>query len=95
MAVKTVTVLSRQTIYDIAVQEYGSTEGVIQLIKDNPELNLVNNLYAGQLLKINAGPVNKLVADYFKSNDLHPATQIITTSNGGDFNNDFNNDFNT
>ncbi len=96
MAVKTVEVLHRQTISDIAIQEYGGVEGLLQLIKDNEGLTLTSNLTTGQLLKITAIPVNKVIAAYFKDNNLHPATKAgDATSGNGDFNNDFNNDFNS
>ena len=62
-------------------------------MNDNPEVNLSSNLFAGQLLKIKGLPTNKVIAAYFKTNDLHPVSMINGSSGGGDFNNDFNHDF--
>lgn len=93
---KTVIVLNKQTIYDIAVQEYGSVEGVIQIIKDNAGVNLQTGLATGQILKITAAPINKAVVNYFTNNNLKPVsgeTNEITGS-GGDYNDDENNDYN-
>lgn len=95
---KTVIVLNKQTIYDIAVQEYGSVEGVIQIIKDNAGVNLQTGLATGQILKITAAPINKAVVNFLKdrTNPIHPVsgeTNEITGS-GGDYNDDENNDYN-
>ncbi len=38
MNYKEVILLTGQTIYDLAVQEYGHTDGVFLLLEDNPEL---------------------------------------------------------
>lgn len=35
---KEVILLTGQTVYDLAVQEYGHTDGVFLLLEDNPEL---------------------------------------------------------
>ena len=96
MAVKTIVVKGRQTLWDIAIQEYGSIEGVEQLIADNPGLvDYESNLVAGTLLKVKSDAVDKDVVDFFTKNELEPISALDGENNtGGDFNNDFNNDFN-
>ena len=74
MAVKTVKVLDGQTIWDIAIQEYGSIEAIFQLMQDNSSLSLAVPLVGGVLLKLNGIPVNKPVADYFQANHLYPVS---------------------
>jgi hypothetical protein len=76
MAVKVVTVLDRQTIWDIAIREYGSVEGVFTIMEDNEGIDLVAPLVVGSLLKINKAPINKPVVDYFYNKNLHPISKI-------------------
>ena len=91
--VKKVIVLDRQSIWDIAIQEYGEgVTGVFKIMQDNPEVNLTTRLVPGQLLKINQQPSNKVVAQYFADNDLHPAG--INRNSVGGFSNGFSNGFN-
>ncbi len=42
---------SGQSIYDIAIQVYGSAEGAILLLKDNPHISLNSDLN-GTILKV-------------------------------------------
>lgn len=76
MAVKVVTVLDRQTIWDISIREYGSVEGVFDIMADNEGIDLVTPLVVGSLLKINKAPINKPVVDYFYNKGLHPISKI-------------------
>lgn len=55
-----------QNIYDVAIQEYGDTEGVYLLLEDNPTLSLDSVLNAGQLLTIKSAPLNMSIVAYFK-----------------------------
>jgi len=93
---KTVIVEDRQTIWDIAVQEYGGVDGVFQLIEDNPGLTIGSDLQGGQLLKIKSAPVNATVLAYMQLNNVKPVslTQDEIVELNGDFDNDFDNDFN-
>lgn len=46
--IKTVYVKARQTLWDIAIQEYGNAEGVAFLLVSNPGINITDVLSAGQ-----------------------------------------------
>lgn len=83
-----------QTIWDIALQEYGSVSGVKQLMDDNPEINFQTLLQPGQIIKIISEPVNKDVRDFYKNNNIFPVSGEKDDALPYDFNNDFNNDFN-
>ena len=97
MARKTVLILDRQTIWDIAIQEYGSDEGIFQLMKDNPEKvpSLTTNLIPGDRLRITSPATDQVGLDYYKTNNLHPVSisDSIDLAVGGDFNDDYNNDY--
>ena len=70
-------VIDGQSIWDIAVQEYGSVEGVKQLIIDNPLIcNFETNLPAGALIIITEPPINSRVTEYCASKNINPATAI-------------------
>ncbi len=65
-------VLDGQSLYDIAIQECGSVEAVIAIAILN-DISVTDELQIGQLLQI-PEPVNKPIADYYKSRNLKPAT---------------------
>lgn len=73
---KRVTVLYGQNMNDLAIQEYGSTEGVFQLMKDNPTVitRLDMELVPGTMLFIKSAPVNDKVLQLFNNK----GTQIGT-----------------
>lgn len=87
MAIKTVTVLDRQSIFDVGVQVYGeAVRGAFKLMQDNPEINLTTRFVPGQLLKVLQAPSNKVVSQFFSNNDLHPVGMLETMpSDGVDF----------
>lgn len=92
-----VTVDNNQSIWDLAIYWYGSSDGVKQLILDNPHLNFNDSIKAGSKIQINGEPINKDVYDFLHKENLIPATAIQDGSSpttGGDFNKDFNKDFN-
>lgn len=90
-----ITVGQGQTIYDIAIQEYGSIDGVDLLLKDNPSLDMATMLAPGSILHIKSEPIDKAIVDHYKINDIRPAGRLSSEKRiGGDFNNDFNADFN-
>ena len=64
-----------QTIYDIAIQETGSVEGVFVLMKRNPTAiaNLNAQPEAGTQLIVDA-VVDKGVLNYYTSNKIKPAS---------------------
>jgi hypothetical protein len=73
---KTIVITQGQTIYDIAIQEYGCYEGVKLLCDDNG-LGLVTELVAGDTLLIrNEVPAindfNISASAYLKSSSMKP-----------------------
>ena len=96
MAVKKIEVLDGQSVWDVAVQVYGEgVRGVFKLMQDNPEINLTTVLLPGQLLKVPQAASNKVVAEYFTTNDLHPVgTRQMMPMTGGFSWSAFTNGFN-
>lgn len=75
MAKRSVTVLDRQTLWDIAVREHGGVEGVFGVLADNPHLaGIDTQIEAGQLLRVEAAPVDSDVATFMREQDYHPVT---------------------
>ena len=76
---KTVVVQPRQTLFDIAVQEYGSIASLAMLIEDNQKvLDNITSIPAGTGLSIRTplpaiNTINKQVVSYFQNN-IKPAT---------------------
>lgn len=74
---KIIIVEDKQTIYDIAVQEYGHVDGAQLLLEDNPELQGYDAiLFAGQLLKIIQEPINKEVVEQFAKEKYKPVSEV-------------------
>lgn len=75
---KTVAIQDGQTIYDLALQEYGCIEGVMLLMEDNSDLvpDLNADPVAGSLFQIREDdPIIDVVArDYYADNDIHPCS---------------------
>jgi len=90
-----VIVIEQQSIFDIAIQQYGSVEGVVHLMNDNPNLTFNSNIIPGQNLILNDEAIDADIVNYFRQKQLKIATK--GTKVGGDFDeNDFDeNDFNT
>lgn len=66
-----------QSIWDIAVQEYGSYDAVKQLIIDNASvLNFTDSIEPGTQLMISAEPTNKQIVDFLSKKSIKPATAI-------------------
>lgn len=72
-----ITALERQSIWDIALQEYGSTDGVFQLIKDNPGLELDTILVPGQKLFIVSTPIDEQVVSAYRRINHQPSGPLI------------------
>jgi hypothetical protein len=94
---KKITVQPNQSVYDIAIQEYGSVEGVFLLMQDNPLIitSLDVNLIMGTRLQILSLPLNKEIISYYKDNHIIPVSSIdaLSVAGGGDFSIDFNKDY--
>jgi len=89
-----VIVIEQQSIFDIAIQQYGSVEGVVQLMDDNTNLTFNSNIIPGQNLIVSDEAIDVDIVNYFRKKQLKVATKGNKV--GGDFDeNDFDeNDFN-
>lgn len=66
-----------QSIWDIAVQEYGSYDAVKQLILDNASLlNFTDAIAPGTQLIISAEPTGKQIVDFLAKKSIKPSTAI-------------------
>ena len=87
-----------QTLFDIALEQYGCEEGIITLAEDNA-LAIDAELTPGQILLVQSTlPVisanNQTIATYFKTNKVHINSQFIPSKTIGQFlPTDFNEDF--
>jgi len=92
---ETVTVSRGQTIYDLALQAYGSADAVFLLMEDNDNTINMDTVFAGgEKLKVKQPPLDKFVKEYFENNNLKPVSkQDDNEGNITDFNPDFNFDF--
>jgi hypothetical protein len=69
------TVLDRQSIFDIAIQELGGVEAAFALALEN-DLSLTDELTTGQPLRIPPSGGGGGVTNYYKNKGLKPATGI-------------------
>lgn len=91
---KNITVLERQTIWDVAIQEYGSAQAVFYLLADNNRANVLNaNITTGEVLKIKSEAIEVKIQREFELRHYMPITGEIDENFNGDFNNDYLNDF--
>jgi hypothetical protein len=67
------TVLEGQSIFDIALMLTGSTENAFDIALQN-NINITDTLFAGQELKYNGQVVNRSIVDYYRINEILPAT---------------------
>ena len=72
-----VTTYADQSVFDIALQEYGSVEGVFDILGANAGLQLDSHIAPGTLLQLPGIPVKQAVVDYYKKNNIKPATGNI------------------
>lgn len=72
-----VTVLAGQTLTDIAMQVYGSAEGVFLLATENG-LSVTEEIHPGQVLTYEPDKViEKYVSNYFDINNVSPVTAFV------------------
>lgn len=66
-----------QSPFDLAIQEYGSIEGIFDLLAANPGLEFDSDIASGTVLKLEGEIVNQAVVDYYENNNIKPATGNI------------------
>jgi len=73
---KTVIALSGQTIFDIALQEMGSIEGVFDIIASNAFLRLDMAIAPGTKVLVPDKVINASVLDYYTRNNIKPVSGL-------------------
>lgn len=87
-----VTVLSNQTLTDIAIQVYGNAQGVMVLALENG-LSVTDELMPGQVLVCSADRVmDKGIVRYYGVNGIRPAT-VYAGDSAGVFDRSFDSTF--
>ena len=93
---KKATVHKQQNILDLAIQEYGSIEGLLELAKEN-NLSLDEDMVAGSVLSVDESKIINLpLVNYFKEKEIVIATGAngFVTDDIGIFDDTFNDTFN-
>ncbi|WP_291599014.1 hypothetical protein [Bacteroides sp.] len=68
------TVITGQNLYDIALHIYGSIEGIVDLLMNNPDLSLCDNLKNGDILEYTDGLIiNEDIIVYNRMNGIVPS----------------------
>lgn len=75
---KVIRVGNKQSIWDLANQEYGHEDGVLQLMTDNPGvLDFNSSIPVGTAVRIDETKIiNKTVVDFFAKKGIKPATAV-------------------
>jgi len=68
-----IVVRENQTPYDLAIEAYGSVEGVFQLMDDNPWISLDAMPDVGRRVVVNGEALNAEVKDYLTRKKIEPA----------------------
>ena len=79
MQIKQIYCLQNQTLLDIAVQEYGSVEGVILLLQANPGLGITDTLLPGQELVVWTDEAVKTMEEAIKTEPYASQLQSLLT----------------
>lgn len=92
-----ITILSNQTVFDLAILIEGKLDNMVQDIMINFGINKIDDEIAGRQIDAIFN-INNSNTSFFYNNQLNIETgdnQLFTewTSNEGSFNNDFWNDF--
>lgn len=93
---KEITVQLGQSLVDIAVQELGSAEGLIDILRANPTIEHADELTPGTKLTIDSAPINIEVASFFSNKEITVATVTnypVDLDLTGVFDNTFNQTF--
>lgn len=91
---KKVTVIEGQSIWDISLQQYGSIEGVFQLLMDNSQFENVNSdIFPGMELLVSESIVNNKVSEYYDNNKVSVISGRKLNALVYQFNADFNCDY--
>jgi hypothetical protein len=67
---KEVKVQNGQSMFDLAIQHYGSVEGLFLLMEDNAINSVNHNFVDGELIQIKSDPINQTVVNYYLNTGL-------------------------
>lgn len=84
-------VLPGQSLFDIALQEYGSIEAVFQLAEDNAFSEITQFINPGTEVMTSESK-NKNVSNYYLQNKVKPASEIEVNHNS--YNESYNESYN-
>jgi len=93
---KIITSTYNQTIFDLALQEYGSVEGVISIIQENNLESVNEDINSGdEFVIIASAVINKDVVAFYVRNKIKPATADNESgvADGGSFSSGFSTGF--
>lgn len=91
-----VTVQHDQTIYDIALQEYGELSAIYSLMEDNSQLSLDTDMVEGDVLLIDSTKVvDQSIVNAFRGRELKPAHRGGDDPLVGGFSDGFSDGFET
>jgi len=66
-----------QSVFDLAIQEYGSIEGVFELMAANPSLELDSDIESGSIVKLEGDVSSYPVVEQYNKYSIAPATGNI------------------
>jgi hypothetical protein len=75
---RTINAKQGQNLFNIALQELGSVLGVITIALMNG-MSITDPLTPGQELLVPETPLNASVVDYYRTNNISPATALETS----------------
>jgi hypothetical protein len=83
-----VTILEQQTVFDLALQELGSAEGVFDILAANTTMSLDADLASGQKMIVSSTAINTTLVDTYLNNSIKPGNgigaviQVLGTADG-------------
>jgi hypothetical protein len=89
-----VTPHANQTLYDVAMQYFGSVAGVQRIRNANPFITSITWVFSGtEQITITGGVINSDVRNYFNQAITPANANAIALLQADDFSPDFNTDF--
>jgi hypothetical protein len=99
METNEIIVRNQQSLEDLAVEHYGTVEGVMNLLLDNRDQlseGFSSSLYAGMVLRVRPEPINEDMREAVRKLGIHPVSDEDTglySPSTGDYNDDYNSDY--
>ena len=74
-----ITVLEQQTVFDLALQELGSAEGVFDILSGNSSLYLDSDLTSGYEMLIDPAAINTSLVSAYANGSIKPGNGLAYT----------------